>query len=375
VESLFARDRQAYVDSTFWTSEEYVGAGPFRIKEWVRGLQINATANPYFVLGRPKVDNVEIRYLADANAIVAGFLAGTVDFSSYTAINFAQALTLRDQWQRDNGGRIYVSERRGGRNVEFQYRDVPNHQVAVVDRRVRAALMHAVDKDAMAEAITGGFAPAADTFFSKKSPLYPRLDQVITKYPYDLRRTEALLGEAGWTKRADGMYRNQAEQTLDVDLWITAANEDQAIIVANDWKRAGVNAAPFVIPRARNDDAEFRISYPAAFIATSGKPLLADSMNSRELPTAENAYSGGNRGSYVNPEVDRLFDALFVTLDSGQRDNMMVELERILTFDVGGHLYYLSEIAAGRTALKGPKEFAATEANYYSFNVWDWAVD
>jgi peptide/nickel transport system substrate-binding protein len=236
--------------------------------------------------------------------------------------------------------------------------------------------MHAIDKEAMAQAITGGFAPAADTFFGKKSAIYPRLDQVITKYPLDARRTESLLGEAGWRRGGDGMYRNSAGQTLDMELWITAANEQQAIVVADDWKRAGINASPFVVPRARNDDYVFRVSFPSAQIQTAGFPLLAESLNSNELPTPENAFSGGNRGHYVNPEVDRLFNSLAVTLDAAQRDDTTVELERIMTAEVaGGHLYYLSEVAAARGALKGPKEFASPNASYYSFNVWEWSVD
>jgi len=376
IQQKYLLDKQDYLQSSFWTSEEYVGSGAFRVKEWQKGISIILTANPYFVLGPPRLETVEVKFLQDANTVVAGFLAGTVDFSSYTAINFEQALTLRDQWGGTNNGRILISERRGGRYVEFQYGDVPNHQVAVMDRRVRAALMHAIDKEAMAQAITGGFAPAADTFFGKKAALYPRLDQVITKYPFDTRRTEALLGEAGWRKTGDGMFRNATGQPLNMELWITGANESQAIIVADDWKRAGFNATPSVIPRARNDDYEFRVSFPSAQIQTAGTPLLADSLNSNELPTLQNAYSGGNRGHYVNPDVDKIYNDLAITLDPTSRDDMMVEMERIMTAEAaGGHLYYLSEVAATRAGLKGPREFASPNANYYSFNIWDWSVD
>ena len=374
-DQYYRGEKQDYLNSSFWTSQEYVGNGPFRVREWQKGISVVLTANPHFVLGPPKLETVEVKYLADANTTVAGFLAGTVDFSSYTAINFEQALTLRDQWKDNSGGRLLISERRGGRYVDFQYGDVPNHQRAVLDRRVRAALMHTVDKEALAQAITGGFAPAADTFFGKKSALYPRLDQVITRYPFDARRTEALLGEAGWRRGAGSMFRNSAGQTLDMELWITAANEQQAIVVADDWKRAGINASPFVIPRARNDDYVYRVSFPSAQIQTAGFPLLAESLNSTELPTPENAFSGGNRGHYVNSDVDRLFNSLAVTLNPADRDNAMVELERIMTAEVaGGHLYYLSEVAAARSNLKGPKEFASPNANYYSFNIWEWSV-
>ena len=72
-------------------------------------------------------------------------LAGDVDvFPTATA---QLALTLKDRWQADNGGDFYIVSMKV-RRLYFQFRDVPGHQKAVLDQRVRQALVHAVDRPA-----------------------------------------------------------------------------------------------------------------------------------------------------------------------------------------------------------------------------------
>src|SRR5205807_6832666 len=46
----YNRDKDTYLNSSFWTSEAYVGSGPFRVKEWQKGVSLVLSANPYFVL-------------------------------------------------------------------------------------------------------------------------------------------------------------------------------------------------------------------------------------------------------------------------------------------------------------------------------------
>jgi peptide/nickel transport system substrate-binding protein len=55
LEGGYQQDKATYVNSPFWTSEQYIGSGPFRVKEWQKGINIVLTANPNFVLGPPKL--------------------------------------------------------------------------------------------------------------------------------------------------------------------------------------------------------------------------------------------------------------------------------------------------------------------------------
>ncbi len=56
-----------------------LGYGPYILKEWNKGQSMKFEANPNFVLGAPKVQNVVIQIYADTNAAVAALLTGEVD--------------------------------------------------------------------------------------------------------------------------------------------------------------------------------------------------------------------------------------------------------------------------------------------------------
>src|SRR4030095_12972236 len=71
LQQSYLLDKQEYLQSSFWTSDEYVGSGPFRVKEWQKGISIILNANPYFVLGPPKLETIEVKFLQDGNKVVS----------------------------------------------------------------------------------------------------------------------------------------------------------------------------------------------------------------------------------------------------------------------------------------------------------------
>src|SRR5438034_9955261 len=52
-----------------------------------------------YVLGRPKIDRVEVKFIGDSNTLMANTLAGGVDFVGGTALSTEQALQMREQWR------------------------------------------------------------------------------------------------------------------------------------------------------------------------------------------------------------------------------------------------------------------------------------
>lgn len=373
LEDLYLTDKDLFSNSSFWASEEYVGAGPYRVASWERGATMTLTANPHFALGQPRIDSIEIRFLTDMNATTAALLAGDLDFAEYHAIDIQQALLLRDRWP---DGRILANQA-GARYLEFQYRDVPNHQRVVTDVRVRRALMHAIDREALAEIRTGGLGSAADTGHPKGSPVYARLDGVISRYPFDVRRAEASLADAGWTKGGDGPFRDASGRPLEVTIWGSDEETQEVTIIDDDWRRAGLNSNIFVLSRSQRSDFELRVSFPGATASSGRDPVAHDRTLAENAPTPQNRYRGPNRGSYSNSEADRLYYLARQTLDPSERLNVLVELERVFTADVGlGMLFYTIRPAAARQAVKGikPEGF-----NYNDFthlwNVWEWTIE
>jgi peptide/nickel transport system substrate-binding protein len=373
---LYQGDKAAFSNSPYWTSEEFVGTGPYRVARWEKGVAIYGAANPHFVMGKPKIDQIELRPITDGNTVVAGFLAGSIDFSEYTTVTVENAQTLRERWQQDKGGRVFSETMFGVRYMEFQHRDVPDHQKAVTDLRVRRALAHAFDKEALADAMQLGFGPPADSGWPKHMAIYKKIDPVIAKYPFDVRRSEQLLNEAGWTRGADGMFRDASGKTLDVPVWATADRIQEPTIVADYWKRAGINGSAFAVPLNLATNAEARVSFPA--VNTSAHSAANDSIaavnvSRNQTPTAQNRWTGKNRGSYSNPGLDRLYDLTLTTLDSAKREDYIVDLERVFSADVAQLiLYYVARPAAARSSVQG---VVPTGFSSLLWNMWDWTLE
>jgi peptide/nickel transport system substrate-binding protein len=373
MEDVYLQDRDAFTNSAFWASEEYVGAGPYRLTRWDRGVAMSLAANPYFAMGKPKIEAIEILFTNDMNAATASLLAGALDFAEYHAIDIQQALVLKEQW---GAGRILANPA-GARYLEFQYRDVPNHQPVVTDVRVRRGLMHAIDREALAGLRTGGLGTVADTGHPQGSPVFPSVDAAISKYPFDGRRLQAVLGEAGWTKGPEGLFRDASGRSLDVTIWGSSEEEQEVTTIADDWKRAGINSSEFIMSRSQRSDFEFRVSFPAVTASSGREPIAADRILWEKAPTPENRYRGPNRGSYHNPEVDRLYYLVQQMLDPAERTNATVELERVFTADVGlGMLFYIVRPAAVRNEIKGirPEGFVFNDFTHL-WNVWEWTIE
>jgi len=368
LEELYERDKGAFVASPFWTSEQYVGAGPFTVVSREIGTRTVMRANPYFVFGRPPIDSVELVVVPDKNTITVRVLAGEVDFVNYSDISVVQAKVLKDQWESRGEGTILAAQV-VNRGLAFQYRDVPRHQKALLDVRVRQALMHAINREETGRLETEGLAGASDSPYPVEHYLWPLIDSAITRYPLDLRRAEALLNESGWTKGADGLFHNTAGEALDVEVTASSDYQRTPVIIADFLKRAGINGIPVITPEALDQDTEYRASYPGVTVE-SWAPGVYDRLSAAQLATPANNFRGGNRGSYNNPQLNGLLDRLKTTLVAEERDDLFVELERFATADVAlGNLYYQVRPAVVVKGLKGIVTYP------YTWNPWEWRFE
>src|SRR5207244_2796078 len=130
---------------------------------------------------------------------------GEAAAASDSALGQAPAATLQRNWGANNGGTI-INSPSTWRYTGFQLRAELTNPRAILDPRVRKAIAHAIDRPAVNDAAYGGQAILADSMVSSASEWGPALDSSIVPYPYDLRRTEALMAEADFTRGPDGIY-------------------------------------------------------------------------------------------------------------------------------------------------------------------------
>jgi ABC-type transport system substrate-binding protein len=200
------------------------------------------------------------------------------------------------------------------------------------------------------------------------------MDQVIAKYPFDTARAVALLRDAGWNPGADGRLLDSGGRTLDME--IRSGEAQDSSIISDFWKQVGVNPTAVLITGILRRDDEWRAHFPATQIAAGSTAGYRTNLAARSAPNAATGWRGSqNRGTYNNPEFNRLYDLQITTLDPAAQDDVLVELERITTHDlpVGFTTYNVSPVVA-RSNVHGLRA-ASKEFGNSLWNVWEWTVE
>jgi peptide/nickel transport system substrate-binding protein len=173
-------------------NERPVGSGPFRVVEHVAGKAIRLERNPdYFRESpkpAPKIDKVEIRLIPDRQTQMAELLSGNADLLMNVGLDQAVQLRSVPDLQVQAG----ESQR-----IAFLHLNTMESTPAppLRDERVRRAIAHAINREAMAKTVVGEGARVLETL------CYPSqfgcTDAGAPRYPYDPRKARQLLGEAG----------------------------------------------------------------------------------------------------------------------------------------------------------------------------------
>jgi len=163
-----------------------IGSGPFRFLVWERGKEIVLTANAEHFDGPPKLARLTFRIFPgdQRDAMHDEFLKGGLEDAPLPPRADRQALAAA-------AGHIYV--RRPMSSVRFYGFNTRTKPLS--DRRVRQAIVHAIDREAIIQnvyfgqyTLARGILPPGTLGFN------PRL----AGYPYDPQKARDLLAQAGY---------------------------------------------------------------------------------------------------------------------------------------------------------------------------------
>jgi len=269
LEPAYQNERENLTGQPFWT-REYVSAGPYRVDRWEPGAYIDTVAFDGHALGKPKIDRMQITWSSDFNATLAKLLAAEADMPADDAIRVDQGLILEREWAARNGGTV-VYRPQLPRLIQVQHRQEYANPQAVRDVRVRRALAHAIDKPAINESIFSGKGLTTDSLLYPTLSYYPLIDQAVAKYPYDLRLTDQLLNEAGFTKNGAGSYAgaNGVRLNLEVRNIQSAQNDAERTIIADGWRRAGLAVEENVFTPVQTSDGQALGTFRALSITSA----------------------------------------------------------------------------------------------------------
>ena len=333
LEDAYLNNRDAFTQHRYW-SHEYVHSGPFRVREFVPTERLMLDAFPDFVFGRPVVDQVEVRFISDANTLIANLIAGDVHFTIGPGIAVDQALQAQERWQEGKMA-TYPYQSTTVARAQFMNPDPP----AQLDLRFRRALYHAVDREALNESVTRGLAPVSGFVIPPGAPEFGAITPSVVQYAYDPRRATQLLDEAGFARVGEA-YRDPSGRELSVEIQATQGDtgQEQAILtLADSWQRVGVRATPRLLsPEVAT--REFRATRSAfevgAHSLAMSQPRRLTWFYGGDIPSAENRFRGSNFSRYANAELDAVIDRFFVTVPPHERIELLKQVAHHVTDQV-----------------------------------------
>jgi peptide/nickel transport system substrate-binding protein len=372
--ALAQGEANAFGSLAFWTTE-YVGAGPYRLARWEPGAYIEGTAFDGYVKGPPKIDRVRLTWSGDPNSTVARLLSGDADIALDTAIQFQQAAILRQAWSSNNEGTILLSPTQA-RYLQVQFRDQYVKPRALLDLRVRKAIQHAIDRKMLADTLLEGEGIPAETLVPPTVSYYAEVDRVLSKYAFDPRQTETLMGQAGFTRAADGMYAD-ASGSFSVQILGSAEGQEaqETTILADFLRRANIDAQLSLLSTAQliQSDEE-KATFPGlrTNYATLGAAQGLDKFMASKIAAPENRWSGSNKIGWADPEYDRFLEAWTRALDPVERRQNLVQLAKIASEQLPYFpLYYNFEVVAHVAKLTGPQVPGPDSVRYDNVHAWE----
>jgi peptide/nickel transport system substrate-binding protein len=315
-------------------SEDFVGLGPYRVTRWERGSHLDLAAFDQFFLGRPKIDTIRVLFVTDNNTMLANLKSHTAQMmlTLGSAPKFDALMSLKQDWEATGYGTL-LTDPIAYTFIEPQKRNTASPS-DLADPRVRQAMMLGIDREALMQVHFGDQGVLADSWVHPSFPQYPQVQSAATRYQTDIRRAASLLEDAGWQRTSGGTIEKNGQR---FELTMRDADGEQdALILAANWKTIGITGTYEPRTAALLRDRQDRATFSGVEITVNPMALLSVSrrLATVGIPTAENKWSGSNRGGYSNPAWDELDRRAYTSLQENDRVDIERELVRVYTTDL-----------------------------------------
>ena len=358
-------DLSRFLASGYW-GEDFVGTGPFRLRQWVPGSFYKLTANEEYVLGRPKLDEIEVRFIPDMDALMTNLVAGAVDLTLSRGFTAEGWLQLKEQWPH---GRADIDL---GSYISAMPQFVNPSPSIIGNVQFRRSLMYGLDRQQLVDTLEGGLSRIADVYIGPQYVEYAAVADAVPKYPYDPRIAAQMIDGLGYRRGGDGAYRDAAGERLVVELRSHGSpiGEKTVIAVADLWTRLGVTTDPVIVTEARMRDREYAATYPGySILKQNDAPDAVTRFHSKQALMPETRFVGTNYPRYMNPEFDALIERYSLTIPFDERMQVLRQLARQLHDEaIVQALFYDPDITVTNARLQN---VGAWSSSVWNITGWD----
>lgn len=286
-----------------------IGTGPYKFVEWVKGSHLIMEANPQYWAGTPEIRAVIWRITPEASVRVAGLRAAEVDLMPQLPPDLFAAI--------DNDPNLQAAAVRSIRTpfLRFFATSPQGGGEPLADRRVRQAINHAVNVDAIIRGLLAGQATRTATLMTQDIFGF---DPAVRPYQYDVDRAKRLLTEAG---HPNGF-------ALNFETWSSGPAPkpvEVAQAVAADLERVGIRlrVRALELGTALNMQNQKQLA-PFHLWSWGGAMLDCDDK-------FWGVFHPGSSATFMTtPEIVRLIDEQRSIVDARRRQEICARLQRLV---------------------------------------------
>ena len=320
-------EKEGTIDTAEWNRAPTVGCGPFVFKEWESGSFARFVANDNYWLGRPKIDEIFIRFVPDDASQVAALKAGDGDLGTFIA--YSDIPTL------EQAGVQMVKVFSGYNEGWYFYLHPEKGHPALKDVKVRQAIALAFDRFSVCKDLLLGLTKPPATYWANT----PWQDPTLEPWPYDPERAKQLLDEAGWKDtNGDGVRdKDGVELVLTLGTTTREIRRDVQAVAQQQLAQVGIK-----LELANADSDIFFGSYGEGGPCATGQydifeystvtnypdPETADWL-CKEIPSDENP-AGVNWQAVCDEELDGLFKLQATQVDPAERMKTFHQITRLI---------------------------------------------
>ena len=300
---IFISSKEAYEkNGEEWCKTHAVGTGPFVLESFINDNKITYNKNEnYRIEGLPHIDHLEIDMITDTNTMMSALMNNEVG----VAMKFENEAIISTIEQA--GFEIIGQRSADCADIKHIIWNSKSDQHPMGNLKVRQAIMHAVDWEQVAKALSGGLGEATPLFCTSDSWAYAPDAEF---YEYNLDLAKQMLSEAG--------YPNGFETTI----YTTSMNNDTATAFQAILAQIGIKAEVEVMDKSalaaiqKEDDID-------GFIANRGSSKMDFTSNYIRLYSSEGIK---NHGIMLRPA--EFEEPLFAAREAKTIDDKKVNLQK-----------------------------------------------
>ncbi|MBV9132438.1 MAG: ABC transporter substrate-binding protein [Chloroflexi bacterium] len=333
-----------------------VSTGPYKVENFTAGQSVTLSRNDAYYAGKPLLDKVVFKVVADANTQIAQALSGEL-----------QLMIL------DN--KAAVDRLKGAKGLSVQPRTLVQYYWLALnqtdarfqDLKVRQAIEYAIDRDAIIQAIEKGYGTVANSAIVPALKVYYD-SSLESRYPYDLTKASSLLAEAGWTAGADGVLTKDGQPfSFTMDVGQRGVLEPTNELIQQNLKKIGV--AVDLNSMEWNAYIQ-KVVVNRDYTATVNWWVYPNDPDVLPYYASSAAGKGFNIPGYKDPALDDLLTSVQKTSDPTARKSAVTQLHTYMADNLPyNFLWYPQEIDVVSDNLQGVPDLNLRDAMHY-VNEW-----